>query len=246
MNRLVIYTAAFGEGVKLMPQHAIKNADFICLTDKPRNIPGWQMKIVPKIYEDDNTRNNRYYKILPHLSFPDYNRSIYIDGNFIVVKLPADHFDSMMKDTPMLVFDHNQTIKDARNCIYEEYQAILELQKKGVVKDDAAIMQEQINWLRQQQYPANNGLLTGGVLIRDHHHANVITTMETWWQVVKNKSKRDQLSFNYAAWVTGLQFNYLHGDIRRGNPWFYFAGKKEKSLYYSLLKYKVRRLLKGG
>ena len=38
--------------------------------------------------------------------------------------------------------------------------------------------------------------------------------MESWWEEVKYNSKRDQLSFNYVAWLHNLKFNYIEGDLR--------------------------------
>ena len=38
--------------------------------------------------------------------------------------------------------------------------------------------------------------------------------MEAWWDEIKYGSKRDQLSFNYAAWKTETEFNWINQDIR--------------------------------
>ena len=69
-------------------------------------------------------------------------------------------------------------------------------------------------------YPANNGLITGMVILRRHNEKDCIETMEDWWTEVKYNSKRDQLSFNYCAWKNDLTFNYMDGDSR-DNEYFY-------------------------
>ena len=33
--------------------------------------------------------------------------------------------------------------------------------------------------------------------------------MEKWWDEIKNYSYRDQLSFNYAMWKTGIKNKYI-------------------------------------
>ena len=33
--------------------------------------------------------------------------------------------------------------------------------------------------------------------------------MEKWWNQIKNFSKRDQLSFNYVVWKTGIKIKYI-------------------------------------
>ena len=244
MKNVVVYTAIFGDNVKLYPQPRIPGIDFVCFSDRPRSVKGWDVRVVERAFGDDPVRNNRYYKIRPHLFFPEYEYSIYIDGNFVILKSPLDII-SQMEEFNMLAFDHNQTTTDPRNCIYKEYDAIIDLfNKKGVMKDDLSLIQTQIDLFKEKAYPANNGLIKGGVLIRKHNEPDVIKAMERWWYFIENYSKRDQLSFNYVAWETGLRFKFLPGDIRRGNPWFYMVSKNDKSLRFSLLKYKARRVLR--
>ena len=246
MNKRVIYTAAFGSNdkVQLMPQKKFDGIDFICFTDRPRAAKGWKQIIVEPPMGDDNTRNNRYYKLQPHIAVPDYERSIYIDSNYIVVKLPADFFTSAMQGKDMLVFDHAQNTADPRDCVYEELKALEALQQKNIVKDDLLVMQQQVNGFREENYPEHNGLISGAVLIRNHQKPAVQKLMNDWWQMVLNKSKRDQLSFNYVAWKNNFEYAILPGDSRRGNPYFYYAGKGDKNLTYTLLKYKLRKLFK--
>ena len=65
-----------------------------------------------------------------------------------------------------------------------------------------------------EQYPPNNGLIVSGVMFRKHNKKDVINCMETWWTELKYGSRRDQLSFNYAAWKCNTQFNWINQDIR--------------------------------
>lgn len=247
MKDVVIYTSIFGDEVTLYPQPSLKGIHFICFSDRMHSAKGWKVVVVPEVFENDNVRNNRYYKILPHKILADYNFSIYIDGNFVILKSPLELVENEMGDCNMLAFDHNQTEKDPRNCIYKEYDAILELYvKKGVLKDDLDVIKSQIDLFRANGYPENNQLIKGGVLIRKHNEPDVIAAMERWWYFIENYSKRDQLSFNYVAWETGLKYKFLQGDIRRGNPWFYMVSKNDKNLKFSLLKYNLRRLLKNA
>ena len=47
-----------------------------------------------------------------------------------------------------------------------------------------------------------------------HNQKDVIKAMEMWWDEIENGSRRDQLSFNYAAWKTKTGFNWIKQDIR--------------------------------
>lgn len=245
-QKIVVYTAAFGKSAMLVPQKKFSGIDFICFSDIPRSVRGWEVKVVaPPFDNSENDRNNRYYKINPHLFFGNYDCSIYIDSNIIVMQLPEDRFQSYLSDALMVTFDHAQTISDPRDCIYEEYAALEHLNSMGRPKDDMNVIKAQIEFFKSEGYPAKNGLIKGGVLIRRHNHPDVIKAMTLWWDIIQTRSKRDQLSFNYVAWKTGLKTACLPGDIRRGNPWFYFAGKGDKNLRYTLIKYKIRKWLKG-
>src|SRR5690606_37653479 len=119
MNKTIIYTALFGDSSKLLPQPHIKGADFICFSDKIHHSKSWKVIKAAPPFGQDHTRNNRYYKILPHLFLHDYEYSVYIDASFMLLKSPLSLIETEMSDCNMLVFNHDQTIKDARNCIYK-------------------------------------------------------------------------------------------------------------------------------
>lgn len=238
-EKIVIYTGAFGENYGIVPQKPIENVDFICFTDNEKKVPKPWKALVLK----DNLSNhlkNRHPKLLPHHYFKEYDISIYIDSNFLII---GDIFQLIKKlgNFKLAIFDHNQT-DDARNCIYEEYEAILELGKnQGVYKDDVKVMQKQINWFKEEGYPKNFGLIKGGVIIRRHNDESVIKLMEDWLKIVSTMSKRDQLSFNYVAWKNKFKYTTINGDLRTNNPYFYFLASARKSYVRRLLKYKLKK-----
>jgi hypothetical protein len=83
----VIYTSIIGNyDVLEEPRFIPKGYDFICFTDqiieKPNSV--WKIKQVLPLYED-NTRTARKYKLLPHRFLPEYEISIWVDGNELVV-----------------------------------------------------------------------------------------------------------------------------------------------------------------
>ena len=124
------------------------------------------------------------------------------------------------------MFDHNQTIIDARNCIYEEYDAIMKLGQKngGNYKDSPEIMYNQIKRYLNEGYPKNNGLATNPIILRNHNDSEVIKLMEDWWIEIKYGSRRDQLSFDYVVWKNNFKYKFLRGDSRK-NQYFLQTGK---------------------
>lgn len=244
MNKVVVYTAIFGDSVKLHSQPAVSGIDFICFSDRPHVANGWKVIVCETKFGGDLFRNNRYYKLNPHLFFKEYECSIYMDGNFVILKSPLGFIEQELQSVNLLVFDHNQTETDPRDCIYEEYEAILNIyHQHNLLKDDLDVMKSLINLCRSKGYPTHNGLIAGGVLIRKHNESDVIKMMESWWYFIQHYSKRDQLSFNFLAWEQGFKFGYLPGDIRRGNPWFYLLTKKDNKSNFGLFKNKLKRVI---
>ena len=168
----------------------------------------------------DSTRNARKYKILPHRFLSEYDVSIWIDGSQHIVGDFNDLLVNHLSDRDMACFDHLQCRLDPRGCVYQEAQAILWLGNNDPnknFKDNPELVVNQVKKYQKEGYPQNNGLITSGVLLRNHNEPTIIEAMELWWEELKYNSKRDQLSFDYVAWKTRLKFNLMDGDIRDNN-----------------------------
>ena len=61
----------------------------------------------------------------------------------------------------------------------------------------------------KEKFPDNNGLIEGCLIIRKHNEPDCIKVMNIWFNEIKNYSYRDQLSFNYIIWKTGIKFKYI-------------------------------------
>lgn len=240
-HAIVVYTAIFGGYEGLLRQPRL-DVDYICFSDRPLKESPWEVRVV-KAPLDDPTRSARMYKILPHTLFPDYEFSIWIDGNYLVTSDVTPLINDVLKNHNMAYFNHAASYPDARDCIYNELSSILSLgQASGKYKDDPEIMRKQIQRYRKAGYPLHNGLIFSSILIRRHNAEDVIRTMNHWWKELSNGSKRDQLSFNYAAWKE--QFNaYVINKNVRNNPWFFQIGKHRTNYRGKLLRYYFRRFL---
>lgn len=63
---------------------------------------------------------------------------------------------------------------------------------------------------RSEGFPENAEMVQTGIEVRRHNDPNLIKFNELWFDEVRTKSKRDQLSFNYVAWK--LNFSYVMFD----------------------------------
>ena len=225
--KIAIYTSIFGDYDTLIEkQFQMSGVDYLCFTDMDLKSNTWKIIKSTPIYNDPN-RNAKKYKILPHRYLKDYDYSIWIDGNFSVISDIRD----IIKKGEYLAYDHNQSHLDPRDCVYQEYNAIIHLgqQNAGNYKDNPQLMYNQVNKYLNEGYPYNNGLTTNGIMFRNHNNPNIIKIMEAWWLEIKHNSRRDQLSFDYVAWKNNFKIQYIPGDNRNNQYFILGRHKKKKS-----------------
>ena len=212
--RVVVYTAIIG-GYDTLNEPLVKpnGVDFVCFTDRDMKSDTWEIRKVTPLY-GDNTRTARKYKVLPHRWFSEYDVSIWLDGNKIIEGDVLKYIEHL-GESDLALFDHMKCF-DKRNCVYEEANAIFRLgQEPGkTFKDNPYTIKEQMERYIQDGYPQGNGLGFTCGLVRHHNRPTTKAAMEMWWSEIKYGSKRDQLSFDYIAWKSGLDFVYLPGDGR--------------------------------
>ena len=193
-NKKVVYTCITGGYDTLKdPTYVTHDFDYVCFTDNLElKSKVWEIRPLPKETEGlSQVKKQRYVKINPHKVLSDYDLSIWIDGN-ITVKGNMDDFVNkfLTKDCSVYVPQH-----PVRNCTYDEAEAVIRLRK-----DKKEIVNPQIEAYEKEGFPKDYGLLQSNVLLRKHNDEGCIKLMDTWFSELKDKSHRDQLSFNYAAW----------------------------------------------
>ena len=205
-SNIVVYTAVMETYDSLYDDFEPEDSvDYVCFTStRMRSVKNW--KVIPiSVIDSDPIKTARMYKILTHRFFPDYERSIWMDGNF---EIKGGLKELANQSGNLVMMKH-----DLRDCLYDELQACIDLRK-----DDKERMIEQIDKYRLEEYPTHNGLVMTGCMVRSHNDPLVIKTMEMWWKEVKTHSCRDQLSFNYVAWKTGIKMGLMsHENVLVNN-----------------------------
>ena len=226
MSNAVVYTSVFGGYDDIVEQKVPNGWDWKCFSEDNSL----------SLY-NDNTRNAKRFKVLPHRYLSDYEYSIFIDGNMTIKGDVNELVDKYLKDSNVAFFSHAKNVLDSRDCVYDEAKLIFksgerwmnETPERGLLnwKDKPELIKTQIEKYALLGYPKHNGLITGMVILRRHNEKDCIKAMEDWWTEIKYNSKRDQLSFNYIAWKNNLNFNYIDGDSRN-NKYFYRDTKPHK------------------
>ena len=210
--QIVVYTAIFG-GYDEPPLVRIVDDQikYVLITDQHHiSAPApWEVRIVPRVFEDARL-DARRVKILPHLFFPDFDLSVWIDANCAITRLTAD-------DAALLTSSQNLALPlhEERSCIFKEAEAVTRFRL-----DSPARVQRQIEYYRSIMFPENFDLHATMFLVRRHCEPRCIVFANSWWEMVSTFSKRDQLSFDYVRWllktpVLSLYFRYTENTVFR-------------------------------
>jgi hypothetical protein len=198
MKKKVIYTCVTGNYDAIEDHDYVHpDWDYVCFTDTPPShaLKTWQVR--PLEFSNlDNTRNQRWHKLHPHLLFPEYTTSLWVDGSISILthEVFEDIERALAQSAKTALSKH-----PLRNCTYEELEACITFNK-----DTPRIMKKQIKFYRKNNFPHNYGMFETGVLLRNHHDEQVKKFTERWWYFIQNYSFRDQLSLMYASWETKL------------------------------------------
>ncbi|MBQ9023726.1 MAG: DUF616 domain-containing protein [Bacilli bacterium] len=210
-NKICVYTCITGNYDDL---HELeikeKNVDYICFTNN-KNIKSDTWKII--YIENDKLDNHRLSRKIKMLGHPyiseNYNISVWMDAGVVFKKKVTDFVKMYLKDNSFASFKHS-----SRNCIYEEANECIKLRK-----DSKENVLKILEFLKKEKYPKNNGLYEMTVFIKKHNDPIVIKTMNLWFDIVCKYSKRDQLSFMYCVWKTGMKIDDINLNVW-DNEWF--------------------------
>lgn len=207
--KIIIYTANIGNYDDYYNIYVKeKDVDYYYFTDNAdAELCGWNKIVVEKQHED-NTKSARYYKCNPHLVLPKHDVSIWVDARF---GLKTKHIHKFLdrninKKTQVSCYYHNRH-GDQGGCSYIEGFVI---GSKGI--DDEKVVLKQLDKYTKEGFPRKYGLFATGVIVR-RNTKEVNKFNETWWNEIKNGSKRDQISQMYSAWKTGVTISPLEGNV---------------------------------
>lgn len=205
--KIVVYTCITGGYDKIKePTLVTPGIDYICFTDnKEMKSNTWKIRPIPEeLLNYSKVKQQRGVKILAHRYLPDYEISIWIDGNVDTKGNINDYLNTLDLDKySVLIPEH-----PARKCIYKEKDECVRQRK--ITGDGLNLANEQMKRYREEKYPENYGLVQTNVMVRRHNDQYCKDLMEKWWSELKDYSHRDQLSFNYALWKVGKdKFKYL-------------------------------------
>lgn len=211
-GRGVVYSVITGGYDRIYePETEGSSLDYVLLTDRPyEGYDGkWDVRVVDNTHGYDAKTFSRYLKMNPFEVLSEYDFSVYIDGSIEIRKTIDSLIKNYARKSGMICFPHH----NSKN-IRQEARLIVDTGKATM-----ADLQQQLDAYLAEGYTGKNCVIEAGCLIREHHDEKLNQVMRDWWEeYLKYPHRRDQMSFGYACWKNG--YNYDICDmIVVDNPW---------------------------
>jgi len=197
MPKIAIYTCIVGDYDTIKePIFVSEDCDYYIVTDKdvPLNST-WHKIDISSINEtlkiDDPSLKNRWVKMHPHILFPDYDFTIYVDGSILITS-----------DLIPLVLNMNEEmflglhVHPFRKTIYREAEALVTLGKIN----DVNLLKKQILKYRQEGFTSQMPLFEATVIVSRVKCELCKSFYEVWWDETMQYVHRDQISLPYVLW----------------------------------------------
>lgn len=221
MNRAVIYTCITAEYDELrQPWEVHPEFDYVCFVPAEDSRIGtkvgvWQIRGID--FESPNDRvHSRFVKLNPHLVFPEYDYSLWIDGNVTIADgaLYDRLLDEMRKGTIYMGIKHpkrNCSYREAFKCYHYDYITY-------------PMLKDTLRFLFRKRLPLWAGLMENNVIFRRHNDPQVVCQSEEWWKLFMQLPYRDQFTHTLSLRYSGVKPVLLLPEkcsVRRW-PWFAF------------------------
>jgi Protein of unknown function (DUF616) len=207
----VIYTTIAGSVDNLRePEEITPGATYICFTNE-LNFKSdiWQIRPFPDTsFNDDNVRRARMIKILPHSFLPEYEISVWVDGNFSIKKDISLFVEQSLQEHDLAFFGH----PEKRSGLEDKANACIKFKK-----DNPELILAQINAYRSAGIPMDLPVVASGIIARRHNMPETKMAMNDWWDEIKKYTGRDQISFPYIAHLHELKYKIIDINIRENS-----------------------------
>jgi hypothetical protein len=212
--RVAVYTCVTGgyDTIKV-PNQADPRIDYHLFTDTSGHFAApWQPHLL-ELRHLNAVEQNRFVKMHPH-KLPElggYDITVYVDGSIRIVGDVFELIERCWSDGGYLhIYEH-----PFRRCVYDEAHECALIGHASI-----SALARQMRRYRSAGFPERAGLFEANVLVRRPSPV-LERAMEIWWDEYRAGVRRDQLSFTYAAWRSGLTIASLgSSDPRYGHRYF--------------------------
>lgn len=230
MERVVIYTCIIGGYDELrQPLMPCPDVDYICFVgpgEKTSDRIGvWQIRelAVGDIPSGsgkgrkglDAALLSRYPKMHPHVLLPEYDASLWIDGN---IELRDRTVCKALSTKLTAGVKYSGVAHPTRSNVYEE--AVM-CRNMGYISwwKLARVL---VFLATHGEKRSGGALMENNIIFRRHNDPDIVRLDELWWDKVMTLCRRDQLSFMWCLRKCGIPRDYLlpRGQNTRNHPGF--------------------------
>ena len=214
MKRIAIYTCVTG-GYDYLHAPAIldPDVDYLCFVPShchTEEVDGWIVRTfdyVGKTMQD----TSRFPKLNPHIVLPDYEYSLWIDGN---VTLTSHELIDIVKGKINSGRVYSGIRHPRGGDIYEEALRCLRGKRDSFIN-----IFRSVRYLRREGFPKGIPVMENNVVFRKHLDPGIIETDCLWWRLYLKYSKRDQLSLMYCLKKFNIPLDLLIPEGYSAKNW---------------------------
>ena len=193
VKRYVVYTVIVGNYDYVKQPSVIDDRfDYIIFSDVPiANTGVWQVRLIE--YETKrNWLKARYPRFNNSAVLPEYEASLYVDGNIQILSQKVYDRCIELKEQGV---EWAGIKHQGRTGIYNEINAIIGL---GWAHDYDVL--DWYRYMRKDNFPDDCGLFEDNVIFRIHTERVTKVNSFFWWSMEKFMYRRDQFALMWAIW----------------------------------------------
>lgn len=197
----VVYTYLEEGDILYQPQDIRAQIEYICFT--PLKEKDGLKEGVWKYCAVDNKAGlsarllKSYYRIFAHEVLSEYDYSIWIEPNMVVVGDVCKFCKVYGNGNTFLGF-----ARSGEDCIYEDISCT----QMGTDDLNIYIRKKIMNY-QKEGYPEHHGLIDNSVMARSHRDVKLQEVMQQWWKEVEVDTGMEASLFNYVAWKNEFPFS---------------------------------------
>jgi hypothetical protein len=212
-DRRCVCTTLVGNYERLNEQPMAIGSDvpFVCFTDDPSlRSKTWEIRQISCVLERDPIRSQREIKLSPHKYLPDFDASLYIDNNVLLLEPPVAVFERYFPASGLALPGHS-----FRQSVADEFVAVYDLG----LDEHGKIVEQLDHYLSSWPGVLDAKPFWSGIQLRDHRSERARAVLELWLSHVLRYSRRDQLSINFVAHELGFEPDRI--EVNNHKSWFH-------------------------
>lgn len=197
---IAVYTALFG------PYDTVPPATFggVLFTDQRPVTRGWEIRYIDPPHPDPRYAS-RWYFSQSHKALPDARYTVMHGANGQMQVDPVELARLLPPDVDIGVWRHAH-----RESVYDEARACI-----AAHKDKPDIIKAQMDRYLSEGFVGDE--LSTCIIVVRRNTPSLAEFESFWWSEIENGSCRDQLSFDYTSWKTGIPVHHFDEQLKRGH-----------------------------